>query len=238
MPPDSVGLNAARTELSPNPFEIGYQLRNISAHDAYVDRIELVWDPTDELTLEAITPQVLPLGWTISPGDTVRSVWRMRAKPRSSARKPQLCAKAYDEVGLSAECCDSVPIAGLSTIITCDVNTSETQLRYDTALQGYQTRQWVVTATLTNSGMLALSGASAEVLLNDSSMTSLLELDPTFPDNANPKSFPAIFPNSAKSFQWGFRLKQENRSGRTLYPAFRIRYTAAGQRVVASGCIV
>ncbi|MBL0176846.1 MAG: VWA domain-containing protein [Ignavibacteria bacterium] len=236
--PDSLGMNAAKNDYAPNPFPATYRVRNIGKQDALLTKMEVEWAAGDDLALDPSTPRVKNVHIILAPGDTASATWLLRAGPRSTSRKAQLCASATDDQGSALRCCDTLPIPNFERSLACDAQTTESVIRYDSLARRYGTTQWVIAATITNAGGTAVSNVTAEIVLADSSLAPWVEFDPSYADNTNPKGYPAVFAKGSRAFRWGFRLRGDNRTGASVYPEFRIRYTAAGLPLYATGCSV
>ena len=61
-----------------------------------------------------------------------------------------------------------------------------------------------------------MADVEVEIEVSDPSGLDLVEFDPGFPDNTNPKMVPVLFPATSKSVQWGYRLKNPNTPAPTL----------------------
>ena len=236
--PDSLRLNATRTNLEPNPFTVRYRIRNIGKQTTDVSTISLSWDMGDGLTLDPSTPPLRIINWTLLPADTLILSWTMNAQNRTYPRNAIFCVAATDDEGNVIHCCDTLPIAAYDPVLTCDAMSSDHVIRFDTATGAYAPDRWVITATIGNPGPLPLSNVTAEVVLCDSLMNDLVEFDPAFPDNTNPKSIAVLFSQASKPLQWGFRLRDANRTGQTIHSEFCIRYSAAGAPLYTAGCSV
>jgi len=238
--PDSVYLNPTKTDVTPNPFPAVYKVWNTSRQTAKIMVIDLNYPLGDDIDLDVATPT--PKTWnvnqTLAPGDTITATWLFKVRNRITRRLERIFAVAYDDEGNPVLCDDVVPIANLETALICSAKTSRDVVKYIPVLQEYDTSTWVITADLVNTGGFQITDVTAEIELADSSLAQYVEFDPTFPDNSNPKSTPIMFPQSMRTFQWGFRLASPNMTGKSVFPFFNVRYKSVETPTISSGCDV
>ena len=115
--PDSLVLNAARTDVEPNPFTVRYTITNKRKQIGKITRIYISFPP-DGLSLDASSPN--PLNQTLSldlDKDQSRTFeWIIKVENRIARRLPLITVTAIDDVGNYISCEDYLPIAGLGTV--------------------------------------------------------------------------------------------------------------------------
>ncbi|MBL0176845.1 MAG: hypothetical protein IPP94_16550 [Ignavibacteria bacterium] len=236
--PDSLPLNATKTDVTPNPFTVRFHVWNTSKYSSTIDMVDLNYPIGDGLTLDATTPKTRTVKRVLLPGDTLTVTWVLSVQNRVKRRDVQITCIAYDDGGNPVACSDDMWIANLETQLQCVLMTSESVIRYHPWAQQYHPTRWVITADLTNTGGSPLTDLMATLDLADSSLMALQELDPEFPDNTNPKRVAVLFPQSTKTFQWGFRLAASNNSGVSQFLVYNLTYRAKETHFMISGCDV
>jgi hypothetical protein len=239
--PDSLGLNAAGTDVTPNPFTVRYPVRNVSHIAGGLRRVYLSF-PSDGLTLNPSSPWPInsSLDTLIAPGDSIVFEWVIDVANRITRRNVLIQAVVIDDEGNPITCEDWLPIAnlrtGLGEMLTSDVNT----LRYDPVGDTYDPEEFTVTATLRNTGGANLSDVIAELEWTDASGQDLIEFDPEYGgDNTNPKTLGVLIPQQDAEFVWGFRLKNRNTTGVTQYVVLTVNYgTKETPFIEMGGCEV
>jgi len=200
--------------------------------------VDLNYPFGDDLYLDPTTPKTRNVNQTLNPNDTLTVTWIMSVKNRITRRDPTIFAVAYDDEGNPKMCTDNLPIANLKTALICNATTSEPLVKYFPVLQEYAPTSWVITATLVNTGGAPITDVTSEVELADSTLAQYVDFDPAFPDNTNPKGTPVLFAGSNKVFQWGFRLKAPNMTGRSVFPIFNVKFGSKETPYLTSGCDV
>jgi hypothetical protein len=235
--PDSLALNAAETDVEPNPFTVRYTITNTSRQIGRITRIFISFPP-DGMTLDPSSPnpmhQVLNLD--LDQGDSETFEWVIRVQNRITRRNPLITVTALDDEGTPYVCDQYLPIANLKTGLGCDVRTSEAELRYNTDVQDYVPNRFVISATLTNTGGASLSDITAEAEWTDPSGLDLVEFDPDYADNTNPKYLDVLSPGHDGTFSWGFRLKEKNTTDVPQALLFNIRYGSRETPFITGGC--
>ncbi|MCI0479587.1 cellulose-binding domain-containing protein, partial [Candidatus Uhrbacteria bacterium] len=238
--PDSLGLNAAETDVEPNPFTVRYTVTNKSKQLGRITRLYISFPTTDGLSLDASSPN--PMNQTMSldlDKDEFRTFeWIIKVQNRITRRMPLISVTALDDEGTPIVCEDYLPIANLKTALLCDVRTSEPELRYIPVLTEYTPDRFVISATLTNTGGANLNDVIAELEWTDPSGQDLVEYDPSFPDNTNPKTWGVLFPGLGQTFTWGFRLKNKNTTDVPQVLTFNIKYGSRETPYIVGGCEV
>ena len=236
--PDSLPLNATKTDVTPNPFTVRFHVWNTSAYAATIDMVDLNYPLGFGLTLDASTPKTRTVKRVLLPGDTLTVTWVLSVQNRVTRRDVQITCIAYDDDGNPIPCGDDMWIANLEFVLQCTLKTSEAVIKYIPVLRQYDPTRWVITADLTNTGGAPLTDLMATLDLADSSLMALQEFDPDFPDNTNPKGVAVLFPQSTKTFQWGFRLAASNNSGVSQFLVYNLTYRAKETHFMISGCDV
>jgi hypothetical protein len=235
--PDSLALNAAETDVEPNPFTVRYTITNTSRQIGRITRIFISFPP-DGMTLDPSSPnpmnQVLNLD--LDQGDSETFEWVIRVQNRITRRLPLITVTALDDEGTPVVCEQYLPIANLKTALVCDVRTSEPELRYIPVLTEYEPTRFVISATLTNTGGANLNDIIAELEWTDPSGQDLVEFDPDYVDNMNPKTWGVLFPGLGQTFSWGFRLKEKNTTDVPQTLLFNIRYGSRETPFITGGC--
>jgi Mg-chelatase subunit ChlD len=237
--PDSLALNATETDVEPNPFTVRYTVTNRSKQIGRITRLFISFPP-DGLSLDPSSPN--PMNQTLSldlDKDESRTFeWVIRVQNRITRRLPLITVTALDDEGNEIRCEQYLPIANLKTALMCDVRTSEPELRYIPVLTEYEPTRFVISATLTNTGGANLNDVVAELEWTDPSGQDLVEFDPDYVDNTNPKTWGVLFPSLGQTFSWGFRLKNKNTTDVPQVLLFNIKYGSRETPLIAGGCEV
>ncbi len=235
--PDSLALNSTETDVTPNPFIATYRVWNTSKQTATISMVDLNYPLGEGLTLDPSTPKTRTLNRVLPQNDTLTVTWTISVQNRITRRFINLTGIAYDDEGNPIMCGDDLPIANLKTALLCDAQTDVPVVVYYPVQQEYQPTQWVITATLNNTGGAPITDVSAEIELGDSSLVGYLqEFNPGFPDNTNPKTIGVLFPGTSQSFQWGFRLAAQNLKGISEFLTYNIKYRSKETPLITSGC--
>jgi hypothetical protein len=237
--PDSLGLNAAGTDVEPNPFTVRYTITNTSRQIGGIQRVFISFPP-DGLTLDPSSPYPLnqALNLVLDQGESETFEWIIRVQNRITRRLPLITVTALDDEGTPIVCEQYLPIANLKTGLGCDVRTSEAELRYNTDVKDYVPNRFVISATLTNTGGASLSDITAEAEWTDPSGLDLVEFDPDYADNTNPKYLDVLSPGHDGTFAWGFRVREENTTDVSQTVMFNIRYGSRETPFITGGCEV
>ncbi len=234
--PDSLALNSAGTDVEPNPFSVRFTIRNQGDSVGRITRVFISF-PADGLSLDASSPN--PLNQTMSlelDKDESRTFeWVIKVENRITRRLPLIEVTAIDDEGTPIRCMDYLPIANLKTSLRSDIQTNEAELRYIRALGNYGPDRFVITATLTNTGGANLNDLIAELEWTDPSGKDLVEFDPSFPDNTNPKTRGVLFPGQGQTFTWGFRLKNRNTTDVQQVLTFNVKYGSRETPFIGNG---
>jgi hypothetical protein len=235
--PDSLGLNAAETNVEPNPFTVRYTITNSSKQLGRITRVYISFPP-DGLTLSPTSPnpQNQTLNLSLDKDESHTFEWIIDVANRITRRNVLIQVIALDDEGNPIQCEDWLPIANLKTALTCDLETSEPRLNYIPVLQDYDPTKFVIKATLVNSGGANLNEVMAELEWTDASGQDLIEYDPDYAgDNTNPKTRVVLFPQQSVEFEWGFRLKNKNTTGVPQYMAFNVKYGSKETPLIERG---
>jgi hypothetical protein len=235
--PDSLGLNAEETDVEPNPFTVKWTVKNASKQVGKITRVYISFPP-DGLTLSPMSPNPMnqSLNLTLDKGESHTFEWIIDVTNRITRRNVLLQMTALDDEGNPISCEDWLPIANLKTALfdSC-LGSSAKVLRFVPSENGYDPRQFVISAKLRNGGGANLNDVMAELEWTDGSGLDLIEFDPTFPDNTNPKVRSVLFPRQSVEFEWGFRLKNNNTTGVTQHLAFNLEF-GSQETPYHSGC--
>ena len=239
--PDSLGLNATETDVTPNPFTVSYTVTNTSKQSGKLSRVYIDFPLTDGLSLDPSSPMPLmnqAVNVTLDKGEDTTFTWVIKVANRITRRNVRIAVTAIDDEGNPIECYKQLPIANLKTSLVCQVSTSEGVLRYYPVLQEYDPTSFVISSVLTNTGGANLNDIVAELRWSDPSGLDLIEYDATFPDNTNPKTRGVMFPSTSETFQWGFRLKNKNLTLSSQYIEFDIVYKSKETPEIQGACTV
>jgi hypothetical protein len=232
--PDSLGLNAQGNGNTPNPFQIKYTIRNDSKQTAYVSSIRLADLTADGIRFDATDsmkrwgPSWPMPGLVLAKDESRLFTWTMFALPRLAARLVPINIIALDDEGDEVKsvtgypCSATLPIAPIPTAMMCRLEASATVLKYVPQTMEYDPKSFTLTATLTNSGGANLDNLYANLVIKDT--LGLVEFDPAWSDNSNPKTWPLLFPATNQTFDWGLRIKTKNVSGVLQRVSFSIGY--------------
>jgi hypothetical protein len=195
--------------------------------------------PPDGLTLDPSSPGPMDQSMSLNiDKDESRSFeWIINVQNRITRRLPLITVIALDDEGNEIRCEQYLPIANLKTALKCDVRTSEPELRYIPVLTEYEPTRFVISATLTNTGGANLNDIVAELEWTDPSGLDLVEFDPDYADNTNPKTQRVLFPRMAQTFTWGFRLKNKNTTDVPQVLAFNVKYGSRETPFITNGPI-
>ncbi len=220
--PDSLPLNADETDMEPNPFTVSYTVRNTSFQVGKITCLDIDF-PAEDLYLSPTSPNPIsqPMDLTLDKGESATFDWVIDVKNRITRRNVRIAVVAIDDEGNPIECSRWLPIANLRTaLLPFDLRVSDYKLRFVPETQSYDPSSFVVTAILINSGGADLHNVTSKLMWCDQSGLDLIELDPGFPDNTNPKTRDVLFPKQSVSFEWGFRLKNKNTSAISQFMEF------------------
>jgi Mg-chelatase subunit ChlD len=236
--PTSLELNAAETDVEPNPFTVRYTIRNASNQVGSIRRVIIYFPTSDGLSLDAASPNISSFdpNLTLDKGESETFEWLIKVANRITQRNVQIQVIAYDDEGNPIPCDGRVRIAPLKTALTCDLRTDEPALRYIPVLTEYEPQKFVISGTLRNAGGANLNDVVGLLTWVDNSGQDLIELDPDYADNTNPKTRGVLFPATEVEFSWGFRLKNKNTTGIPQYMAFNLEYGSKETPYITSGC--
>jgi len=236
--PDSLALNAAETNVEPNPFTYTYTIRNTSKQIAAIQYIEVYYSPGDGIDLDVTSPNPkrATINKTLEPGKDTSISWIFKATNRITRRTVQLQAVAVDDEGNPITCTDQFPIAALKTALTCNLTTTETPIEYDQILRDYKNPNWVIEAELMNAGGFAISNIIAELKIVTDPF-GLVEFDPGYTD-ANPYTFPIMFIGERLNPKWHMRLAKPNMTGVSQYVEFSVTYSSNETPQIVDACNV
>jgi len=237
--PDSLGLNAAGTDVEPNPFTVRYTIRNSSYQVGSIRRVYISLPP-DGISLHPTSRDPLNqmLDLVLDKGESRTFEWIIGVQNRITRRDVRISVMALDDEGTPIECADNLPIANLRTELHCEATAQPPGLFYDAALREYNPSTFIVSARLRNAGGMTLHDVAAELTWSDTSGLDLLEFDSGVPGQANPVTWAVLQPDSSVEAHWAMRLKNPNISGRPWYPNFLVRYVSRETAQIRNGCEV
>ena len=237
--PDSLSLRPDGLGVEPNPFTVRFTVKNISHQTGGIDRIIIYFPTSDGLSLNPASPNPTSFDpkLTLGPGESETFEWLIDVTNRITRRNVSIMMHAYDDEGNPLMCSGRLPIANLRTGLSCrQLEASDPVLHYDAANDSYDPDSFVITTTLRNVGGANLHELVANLMWTDPSGQDLIEFDPAFPDNTNPKTRGVLYPATETEFSWGFRLKNRNTTGIPQYVRFNIEYGARETPYITSGC--
>lgn len=237
--PDSLSLRPDGLGVEPNPFTVHFTVKNISHQTGGIDRIIIYFPTSDGLSLNPASPNPTSFdpNLTLGPGESETFEWLIDVTNRITRRNVSIKMHAYDDEWNPLMCSDRLPIANLKTGLSCrQLESSVPVLHYDAASDSYDPDSFVITTTLRNVGGANLHELVANLMWTDPSGQDLIEFDPAFPDNTNPKIQEVLFPATETEFSWGFHLKNRNTTGIPQYISFNIEYGSRETPYITSGC--
>lgn len=237
--PDSLGIRADGLGVEPNPFTVRKKVWNASHQTGKITRVYITFPP-DGLTLNPMSPLPMNLATdiTLGRGDSAVFEWVIDVENRITRRNVMISVTAIDDEGNPMVCEDLLPIANLRTALfdSC-LETSARVLHYLPLENDYDPRQFVISAKLRNGGGAILHDVVAEIEWTDASGQDLIEFDPDYVgDNTNPKTHAELFPQQSMKNEWGFRLKNSNKTDIPQYVAFNLKYGSKETPFIPSGC--
>ncbi|MBN1447028.1 MAG: T9SS type A sorting domain-containing protein [Bacteroidetes bacterium] len=237
--PDSLALNEEETNVEPNPFTVSYTVRNVSHQTGSIERIIIYFPTSDGLSLDPASPNLVSFDpdLTFAPGEKATFEWLISVENRITRRNVEILVIAYDDEGDPTAASAMLPIANLKTALrSLALETDAPVLLYDPVHDTYDPETFVITATLRNSGGANLNDIVAKLTWTDNSGQDLVEPNPDFADNTNPKTRGVLLPATEAEFSWGFRLKNRNTTGIPQYIAFNLEYGSRETPYVTNGC--
>jgi hypothetical protein len=234
--PDSLALNTAETDVEPNPFTVRFTIKNKGNNVGRITRL-LIHFPPDGLSLDPSSPNPMDqtMSLDIDKGESQTFEWVIKVENRITRRLPLITVVTLDDEGNENHYEHWLPIANLKTSLRADIQTSEVGLRYIQPQGEYSPDRFVISATLTNTGGANLNDIVAELEWTDPSGLDLVEFDPDYADNTNPKTQRVLFPRMAQTFTWGFRLKNKNRTDVPQVLMFNIKYGSRETPFIVNG---
>jgi hypothetical protein len=237
--PDSLPSRSDTCDVWPNPFPVRLTLRNISPQVGMIRRIVLYFPTSDGLSLNPASqfPTDFDPVLTLDKGEEKTFEWFIDVKNRITRRVVLITAIAYDDEGNPMAHDDWLPIATMKTALWdgC-LESSASILRYDAVSESYNPDRFVITSTLHNGGCATLHEIVARLVWLDSSGLDLIEFDPDFEDNTNPKTRDTMSYANTVPFSWGFRVKNRNTTGIPQYVPFHIEYGSRETPYITNGC--
>ncbi|MCZ7558029.1 MAG: VWA domain-containing protein [Bacteroidia bacterium] len=116
--PDSLALNAAGTDVEPNPFTVRFTIKNKGNNVGRITRLFISFPSTDGLSLDPSSPN--PMNQTMNlelDRDESRTFeWMVKVEKRITRRVPMITVVALDDEGNEIRCEDLLPIAGVGTV--------------------------------------------------------------------------------------------------------------------------
>ncbi|MFZ1730111.1 MAG: T9SS type A sorting domain-containing protein [Bacteroidota bacterium] len=238
--PDSLALNAAETNVEPNPFIVKYIVTNRSKQVGRITRIYINF-PAQGITLSSGSgnPINQSLNLTLDKDESHTFTWVLDVADWITRRNVLIQVTAIDDEGSAIQCEHWLPIANLKTALSDScLRSSAKVLRYVSSQSGYDPQQFVISGKLRNTGGANLNSVIAQLEWTDGSGVDLIEFDPAYPgDNTNPKVRSVLFPGQSVDFEWGFRLKNNNTTGVTQIMAFNLWF-GSKETPFHSGCEV
>jgi hypothetical protein len=230
--PDSLTLNADGTGYVPNPFPVIYTLSNDGSNTGYVKQITLQLAAADSIVLDASSPNPLRFDFTpplrLYRHTNKTFTWMLRAAKSLVWRYVSATVTAVDEEDKEVtqpdgqDCRGSFSIPPIPTCLNANLTTSAALLHYSTQTGRYDPADVVLISLLNNCGGANLKNVFASLAMHDT--LGLLEFDPAFPDNSNPKTWPLLLPGANQNFRWGLHLRKFNSTGVIQTVRFSIGY--------------
>ncbi len=147
--PDSLGLNATKTGVIPNPFTIRYVARNVGKQpyglrDAYLSIFN-----GPGVYIQTANP--VAINKTLNPGDSVEADFQIRVTNSRTGRVPRFTVIGTDEDGDPLECDMDIPIAFLDVDLACAAYGPDT-IHYDRFTETHSPNPFNVRFELFNAG--------------------------------------------------------------------------------------
>lgn len=235
--PDTLRLNAAGTDVEPNPFLVRYKIINVGTDTAFISNATIDI-PSIGLDLDPAVPgntHTRTLNRTLKPGDTAVVEWMMNVSGSIRVRDSVITIIAEDAQGNPIVCSHRLYIEPLPVKLTCDLKVSESKFVYDSVSQRYTNPTFTVTATLTNAGGFDLSGISARIRANDTA--GYIQLDPAYTESFV-QTWATIYQGETHLFAWHYQLARTNLSGVPQYVEFCIDIGSNETSPDSSACCV
>ncbi len=115
--PDSLALNAAGTEVEPNPFTVRYTIRNISHQVGSIDRVLLYFPISDGLSLNPASPNPVSFDPKLSldGGEEETFEWIIDVTNRITRSNVEIRVIAFDDELNPIPCAHRLSIASVRT---------------------------------------------------------------------------------------------------------------------------
>lgn len=222
--------------LSPNPAVVSYSVVNLAGYARTLERVRLDIPQSDIDSVDAGTPPARTPNVVMQHGDTARFTWLVTFSGRLNARSVPMTATAHFDFGDSIMCTKSVVIEPLAANVLCTLASSAGSIRYRTDSLRYDPQTFLVRTEVENTGGVRLTNVRAMLEWTDPSGLSMIEFDPGYPDNSNPKRSDALEAGSKETFDWGLRMTPNVFAQDTVRVCFTLRHWSDQTPVVANAC--
>mgnify|MGYP000374460752 CR=1 FL=1 len=226
--PDSLVLDAAGTGVEPNPFTVRFTLRNTGLHAGKVSRIQLEL-PTQQgfgLNSASSNPAAFDLDLVIDHGDQSTWEWIIDVSNRTVPRALTIRVTAWDDEGNPIICEKTIPVAAVERKMEAELLVEPDTLHCIADSPYVSPTHCTVTAILRNTSNININNLRAELSWNDLSGNNLIEFDPAWSDNSNPRLRPVLFRGQQYSVTWGMRLRKINTDQFWKQVSFTLRVDA------------
>jgi hypothetical protein len=121
MWPDSLGVNAAGTDVEPNPFTIRRTIKNVSKQTGGIKRSYISFPP-DGLSLDPSSPDPMDqtMDLVLEKGESHTFEWLIKVQNRVTRRLPLFTMIAITDEGYEVRCEKYIPIANVRTLVGGD----------------------------------------------------------------------------------------------------------------------
>lgn len=222
--------------LSPNPAVISYSVVNLAGYARTLERVRLDIPQSDIDSVDAGTPPARTPNVVMQHGDTARFTWLVTFSGRLNPRSVLMTATAHFDFDDSIMCTKSVVIEPLAADVLCTLASSAGSIRYRTDSLRYDPQTFLVRTEVENTGGVRLTNVRAMLEWTDPSGLSMIEFDPGYPDNSNPKRSDALEAGSKETFDWGLRMTPNVFAQDTVRVCFTLRHWSDQTPVVANAC--
>jgi hypothetical protein len=116
--PDSLALNAAGTNVEPNPFTVSFTIRNDGNNVGRITRLFISFPSTDGLSLDPSSPNPMnqTMNLELDRDESRMFEWIIKVENRITPRLPLISVTAIDDEGNMVICEDYLPIAAVGTV--------------------------------------------------------------------------------------------------------------------------
>ncbi len=233
--PDTLRRTMTGTDVEPNPFLWRAMLTNLGPVSKRVTKAVLL-PQTGDVRFDPTTPDTTYLNTTINPGDTIVVSWLLHAEPGLAAKYFSIISIWYDDEAVIDHCDKSLVISAVLPATQCTLSSTDTLIRYDRNAGVYTPSTWIISGRLTNTGRIDMNNVSAELLFSSPVTPVLVEFDPAFPDNTNPKQISSLPTGQAHTFLWGLKIANSNTTAITQSVPFSIQYRSDEMKQPVTDC--